>query len=487
MSAFQNPWILWLVITAVWGGIAFTVIRKELQLRALLYGGFLIACLVALWPPYDMAGQTGKIRLGLDLRGGMHLILKVETDDALNAVVDDRVQTVREELGRKGITFANAQRVDSTSYLVEGIEPARIKDAQEIINDNSHIKDEVGGWSVDPTGGRFSVKMSKALEDDIKKKTIEDAISTLEKRVNVLGVAEPLIARHGDKNDQILVQLPGVTDPVQAKNVIRRTAQLMLKMVEDSGATREALLQNYQGKLPENMEIVPGFGEGEQQREKRLYLVRRESVVTGMDIKSTRVCVDENNMPAVCFSLKARGAERFEETTRKNIGRQLAIILDGEVSSAPVIRGRISDSGQISSSRFDTKEAEELSKILRAGAMPATLTYLQELTVGASLGKDSIRSGVMASTMAMSFIALFMLVYYRLSGVNAIVALIANMIILLGAMAYSAATLTLPGIAGVILTIGVGVDTNVLVFERIREELRNGKTVKGAIANGFDR
>jgi preprotein translocase subunit SecD len=209
-------------------------------------------------------------------------------------------------------------------------------------------------------------------------------------------------------------------------------------------------------------------------------------VVTGRDLKNARAGVDENNQPAVHFTLTPTGADKFKRETGRNIGRKLAIILDGQVASAPVIRGQIGGEGQISGA-FSAQQVDELSKVLRAGALPATLRYLQELTVGASLGRDSIRSGVAASIAGMAFIGIFMIVYYRLSGMNAIVALLANLLILLGAMAYSGATLTLPGIAGVILTIGVGVDTNVLVFERIREELRNGKTVRAAINNGFER
>jgi len=236
--------------------------------------------------------------------------------------------------------------------------------------------------------------------------------------------------------------------------------------------------------VPDNMEVVEGSGD--QPGQPVFYLVRKEAVITGRDLKTARVGVDENNQPDVQFSLNPAGADKFGRATGSNIGRRLAIILDGRVESAPVVESRINADGRIKG-RYSTQEADELSKVLRAGALPATLNYLQELTVGASLGRDSIRSGIAASAAGMAFITIFMLVYYRMSGVNAIVALAANLLILLGAMAYTGATLTLPGIAGVILTIGVGVDTNVLVFERIREELRNGKGVRVAVNNGFER
>jgi preprotein translocase subunit SecD len=326
--------------------------------------------------------------------------------------------------------------------------------------------------------------MTEAQARDVKRRTVQEAIKTLERRVNELGVAEPVIAEHGDRGDQILIQLPGVKDPEQAKRVIKTTAQLSLKMVEDSAPSRETLLQAHGGKEPPNMEVVSG--QGETPGQPVYYLVRRESIVTGRDLKNARVGVDENNQPQVNFSLNAVGADRFKRETGRSVGKQLGIILDNNVYSAPTIQGQIGAEGRITG-RFSTQEADELAKVLRAGALPASLRPLQELTVGPSLGRDSIHSGVMASAAAMTFITLFMLFYYRLSGLNAVVALIANLVILLGAMAYSGATLTLPGIAGIILTVGVGVDTNVLVFERIREELRNGKTVRAAVQNGFDR
>jgi preprotein translocase subunit SecD len=365
---------------------------------------------------------------------------------------------------------------------VEGAEPARVKDMRDLLKDFFRTN-----WEVrEPGEGKFLVEMTDLYQRQLKDRTVQEAIKTLERRVNQLGVAEPVIAAHGNRGDQILVQLPGVTDVEQAKRVIKTTAQLALKLVEGAPSpSRESLLQSFQGKVPDNMEVVAG--QGDQPGQPVYYLVRREAVITGRDLKNARVGVDpQTNAPDIGFSLNPQGADKFKRATGANIGRQLAIILDGSVESAPTIQGQISNEGQITG-RFTNEEADELAKVLRAGALPATLRYLQELTVGASLGRDSIRSGVMASIAGMAFITVFMLVYYRLSGLNAVIALAANLVILLAAMAYFGATLTLPGIAGVILTIGVGVDTNVLVFERIREELRNGKTVKMAVQNGFER
>jgi preprotein translocase subunit SecD len=479
--ALQNPFLLWFILTAALAVAAYFGVRRELRVRAIVYGSFLIACLVAIWPPYARGEDPGKIKLGLDLKGGMHLVLQVMTEGALNATVDDGVSSARNQVSTKGIVFASAQRVDSTSFSMEGVEPARVKDVRDILKDFYRSPE----WEVrEPGPGRFLVKMSDAYARSVQQSTVKEAIRTLERRVNQLGVAEPVITEHGNHGDQILVQLPGVKDAEQAKRMIKEVAQLSLHIVEDVSSTREALLEKTQGKVPPNMDVYQG--QGDTPGQPVYYLVRREAVVTGRDLKNARVGVGQNNEPDIQFTLNPQGAAKFKLETGRNIGRRLAIVLDKQVTSAPTIQSQIGAEGQITG-RFTAAEADELAKVLRAGALPAEMRFLQELTVGASLGKDSIRAGVIASAAAMLFITVFMLVYYRLSGLNAVVALTANLLILLGALAYSDATLTLPGIAGIILTVGVGVDTNVLVFERIREELRNGKTVRAAIQNGFDR
>ena len=478
--ALQNPITLWLLLTAALAGLVYAFMRPELRWRAIGYGSFLLACVVAIWPPYDRDGVPGRIHLGLDLRGGIHLVLQVVVEDALNATVDDAVTTARDQASRKGIQVASVQRTSPTAFSVEGIEPARVKDIRDLARDFFRT-----GWEVRDAGeGKLKVQMTDLYQRQVKEQTVQEAIRTLERRVNALGVAEPVIAATGSRGDQILVQLPGVTDVDQAKRVIKTTAQLSLRLVETSAATQETLLQGVGGKVPDNMEMVSGPGDTPGQP--TYYLLRKEAMITGRDLKSARVGVDENNRPQINFALNATAADKFSRETGRNIGRQLAILLDGTVYSAPVIQSKLGSDNRITG-RFTTQEADELSKILKAGALPATLKYLQELTVGASLGRDSIRDGVRASIAAMAFISIFMLVYYRLSGLNAIVALAGNLLIVLAAMAYTNATLTLPGIAGIILTVGVGVDTNVLVFERIREELRNGKTVRAAVENGFER
>jgi preprotein translocase subunit SecD len=487
--ALQSPLVQWVLLSAILGGLAYAFIRKELRTRAIVYGSFLLGCLVLIWPPFDFQGQKGKIHLGLDLRGGMHLVMQVVVDDAYKATIDDGVQATRDELQRKGIVVGSVESQPApsgsiSSFLVSGIEPARIKDAQAWLRDRFRSAE---GWEIKERGeGNFLVEMTDFLKNAVKLKTVQEVKKTLQRRVDQLGVAEPVIAEHGSNNDQILIQLPGVSDPEEAKRVIKKLAKLELSLVEGTPASsQETLLAPHNGKVPDNMRVFPGSGD--QAGEPVFYLVKKEAVITGRDLKNTRSAIDPTtNGPTVHFSLNAQGADRFRRATGTNVGRRLAIILDDIVYSAPVIQNQISGEGQITGVG-NTQEANELAMVLRAGALPANLRYLQELSVGASLGRDSIRSGIMASAMGMAFLTIFMLLYYRFSGINAVVALVGNLIILLAAMAYSGASLTLPGIAGVILTVGVGVDTNVLVFERIREELRNGKTVRIAVQNGFDR
>jgi len=478
--ALENPITLWLLLTAALVGLVYAFMRVELRWKAILYGAVLIACGVAIWPPYEREGVPGKIHLGLDLRGGIHLVLQVVLDDALNATTDDAVNNARDGAIRKGIQVASVQRTTPTSLSVEGIEPARVKDMRDLLRDFLRT-----GWDVREAGeNRLTAQMTDLYQRQLKDQTVQEAIRTLQRRVDALGVAEPVIAATGNRGDEILVQLPGVTDMEQAKRIIKTTAQLSLRLVENSAATQETLLQGVAGKVPDTMEMASGPSDTPGQP--TWYLLRKEAMITGRDLKNARVGVDESNRPQINFSLNAMATDKFARETGRSIGRQLAIVLDGIVYSAPTINSKLGAENRITG-RFSTQEADELSKILKAGALPASLKYQQQLTVGPSLGRDSIRAGVVASAAGLAFIVVFMVFYYKLSGVNAVVALTANLLILLAVLAYSGANLTLPGIAGVILTMGVGVDTNVLVFERIREELRNGKTVRAAVQNGFDR
>ncbi len=479
--ALQNPLTLWLLLTAALAGLAYAFVRQDLRWRAIVYGSVLIACGVAVWPPYEREGQPGKIQLGLDLRGGIHLVLQVVVEDALNQTTDDAVTTARDQAGRKGIQIGPVARVSPTAFTVEGVEPARVKDMRDLLRDFFRT-----GWEVKESGeGKFTVEMNELYQRQLKSQTVQEAIRTLERRVNVLGVAEPVIAAQGARGDQILVQLPGVTDVEQAKRIIKTTAQLSLKLVETSAASQETLLAATGGKVPDNQEVLSG--PGSTPGEPVYYLLRKEALITGRDLKSARVGVDENNRPQINFALNATATDKFSRETAaqhqppaRDRARRHRLLGPGDPEQAR----RPTTASPAASAR---RRRTSCRKILKAGALPASLKYLQQLTVGASLGRDSIRDGVRASAAAMAFITIFMLVYYRLSGLNAIVALAANLLIVLAAMAYFGATLTLPGIAGIILTVGIGVDTNVLIFERIREELRHGKTVRAAVQNGFDR
>jgi preprotein translocase subunit SecD len=274
-----------------------------------------------------------------------------------------------------------------------------------------------------------------------------------------------------------------VTDVEHAKEIIRSTGLLELKIVEAGpAATREDLLQN--GQVPEGMDIIPGSADATGGGTV-YYMVRKAAAVSGRDLTNARPSVDQNNLPAVQFTLSSDGARKFGVVTETNIGRRLAIILDNRVTSAPTIQGRITDTGQITGVTRD--EVTDLSLILKSGALPATLAYLEERTIGPSLGADSIRSGIQASVVGLLLIVAFMLIYYKLSGVNAIIALLFNLVILIGLMAYIGAVMTLPGIAGFVLTMGIGVDSNVLIFERIKEELEAQHGVRAAINAGFSR
>jgi preprotein translocase subunit SecD len=431
------------------------------------------------WPQWLIARQ---LKLGLDLKGGVHLVLQVETDDALLHETENESERLREELKTRAINVANMTVDGPTRFKVEGItreQDAAFREAAVAAETNF---DRTSG-----AGGTYTFTLRPNVQITLREEAVTQARQTIERRVDELGVAEPSIAQQGANGDQILVQLPGVSDVNRAKGIIQSTGTLELKIVEQgSSASRDAFLVN--GQVPAGMEIVPGSSGGVpgEVGGTVYYLVRRVAAVEGRDLRSARPSLDQNGRPAVSFTLNSEGAQRFGRVTSENIGRQLAIVLDGRIQSAPTIEGRITSDGQIFGA-FTQEEVQNLSLVLRSGSLPADLTYLQELTIGPTLGADSVRAGVVASLVGLVMIVTFMLVYYRLSGINAVIALTLNLIILVGLMAYVGAVMTLPGIAGFILTIGIGVDSNVLIFERIKEELEAGKGVRAAINAGFSR
>ena len=459
--------------------------RKNLRWKMLTILAVAAAAAFAIYPPED------QVRLGLDLRGGVHLVLRVQTDDALRVETETNAEQLREQASLVGIELLSAGAATPTEIRVEGVPAERDQEFRGIADDllagDLMLMSTYNRQSAGP--GAYTFSMSPGYERQLREESVRQALQTIERRVNELGVAEPIVAPHGVAGDQILVQLPGVEDVAGAKEIIRSTGLLELKLVEDGPAlTRELLLQARNGIVPADMEVVSGADEslGATRGSIVYYLVRRVAPVTGRDLRNARPTIDEFNQPAISFSFNREGARKFGNFTGGNVGRNLAIILDNRVYSAPVIQERIADEGRITGT-FSTDEATDLALILRSGALPASLTYLEERTVGPSLGADSIRAGVIASASGLIAVALFMLLYYRLSGINAVVAVGMNLLILLGCMAYVGAVLTLPGIAGFILTIGMGVDSNVLIFERIKEELGTAKGVRAAVAAGFDR
>jgi len=450
---------------------------KNLRWKVLSIVGVIALAVFAFYPPQE------KVKLGLDLKGGVQLVLRVQTDDALRLETQTTVDRLAENLKSKNIPVGAITVDSATSFTVSGV-PAD-KDAEFR---NSLIEVETNYERGSGSNGAYTFTLRPNIVVQLREDTVNQALQTIERRVNELGVAEPVIARH-TAADQIMVQLPGVTDVGRAKEIIRSTAQLELKQVEsgpysDENAARAAL----GGNLPPDMQLLPGTIEAApgQPAGTGYYVVRRVPAVTGRDLRNARPTLDENNRPAVSFSLNQEGARKFGAFTQANIGRQLGIVLDNRVQSAPVIQSRIDDEGRITGN-FTNQEAQDLSLKLRSGALPANLTYLEERTVGPSLGADSIRAGVMSAAGGLLLVTLFMLFYYKAAGINALVSIAVNLVILLGLMAYAGATMTLPGIAGFILTIGMGVDSNVLIFERIKEELATAKGVKQAVNAGFDR
>jgi preprotein translocase subunit SecD len=404
--------------------------------------------------------------------------MRVQTDDALRVKTEQDSSRLQEELKRRGVP-ANITTVDITTFRVDGIPPAQEQAFRQA------AEQEAVDFDRSPGAGVHTFRMRPSVAQTLREEAVVQARQTIERRVNELGVTEPSIAQQGA--DQILVQLPGVSDVDRAKEVIGSPGMLELKLVEQGpAASRDDLLRSSGGIVPSNMEVLTGSGDRTGGGGPTYYLVRRVAAVTGQDLRSARVQLDQNNLPAVGFTLNSAGAAAFARVTGENIGRFLAIVLDKTVQSAPTIEGRIASDGQIAGG-FTQEEAQDLALILRSGALPATLTYLQEQTIGPTLGADSIRAGVIASLAGLLLISVFMLIYYKLSGVNAIVALVFNLVILLGLMAYVGAVMTLPGIAGFVLTMGMGVDSNVLIFERIKEELEAQRGVRAAINAGFSR
>jgi preprotein translocase subunit SecD len=428
---------------------------------------------------------ASRIRLGLDLKGGTRLILQVHVVDAVKVTTGQALERLRDEMTTRKISYSDIQRQGDTSILVKGIADSSSSTFDSLVSDefSTWVMTRVPG---DPTARLLTLKPSEVA--NIENEALDEARNTITRRIDALGVVGPEVANYGQGDYELVLQLPGVSDPTHVKNVIKATAMLELKLVRDGPyPSRDAALAAHGGVLPPDSELLPGLAEASagSQGAETWYVVDQVAAVTGNDLTGAEPGTGGNGNAVVNFTLNRDGATRFAHVTGENVGKDLAIVLDNHVVEAPVIDSQIRDRGEIRGN-FTPRQAATLALELRSGALPASIKYLSEETVGPSLGADSIRHGIVASLVGFIAIITFMLIYYRGAGINADVALILNLLILVAAFVYFGAVLTLPGIAGVILTVGMGVDSNVLIFERIREELRLGKAAGAAVAGGFE-
>ena len=433
---------------------------------------------------------TDHIHLGLDLKGGTHLILQVQVNDAINVDAQNAMEVLKEQLRSHKIDYTDVSQPDPQNnpdhIAIKGVPPAARSDLRNI------VQERLPEYDVTPGANDSSnLAMKASTLSDLKSRAVTQAIETIRNRVDALGVSEPTIQEHGLGQYQILVQLPGVDDPGRVKELIQNTAMLEIKQVISGPYPSQAaaMQASPNGIIPIDQMLLPGNTLGGRAEGEQWYLVSRTSAISGKDLRHADPSSDQNGQPDVNFQLTRDGGQRFYSFTSQHVKDSLGVVLDGKVREVATIDEPIRDQVQIRG-HMDAQAAKDLAMILNSGALPASIHYLEERTVGPSLGADSIRAGVRAAVIGMLAVLIFMLVYYRGAGVNADVALIMNLIILLGFLGWSTiagvnVALTLPGIAGVILTVGMGVDSNVLIFERIREELRNGKTPPSAVDQGF--
>ena len=435
------------------------------------------------------------ITLGLDLQGGIHLVMEVDEDRAVEIAVDRSVVSLQDLLVDKKIPVESVTRTGPTQVTIQ-FQNAELKaQIQKMLDDYpTFVETESAG-----SANRLVWELREIEVKRIKDSAINQALETIRNRIDQFGVAEPMVQRQGLK--QIVVQLPGVKEPKRAKDLIKETALLEFKMLDEDNQIKldlparipkekEAdILKEAEAKLPVGDQILfERAVDKDTGREYRIpYLVKKRVMLTGDVLSDARVSIGQFNDPYVSIEFDAKGGREFERITAENVKKRMAVVLDNTIYSAPVIQERITGGRAQITGTFSTQEANDLAIVLRAGALPAPLKIIQDLTVGPSLGKDSIEKGVQATLFAGVMVVVFMIVYYRTSGVIADFALVLNLLCLIGALSALNATLTLPGIAGIVLTIGMGVDSNVLIFERIREELRLGKAVRLAVDGGYDK
>ena len=421
-----------------------------------------------------------KIALGLDLQGGMHLVLEVQTEKAVEASLERIANDIKREIENEDyeVDRVSTDLVNKTVTVLM-VDAMDLEPVEKIMkNYTAYMKNE--GKVREGRGYKFS--LSREEEKRIQQNAVSQGLETIRNRVDQFGVAEPTIQAQGER--RILIQLPGIKDADRAIKLIGKTARLDFKMVDESISAETAL----NGSIPDGDQILYKREENLETGEvtKTPFLVKKRTVLTGETLSGADVRYDtEFNEPYVAITFNSIGAMIFQEVTRENVKKRLAIVLDDNVYSAPVIQEEIAGGRAQITGQFTTEEARDLAIILRAGALPAPVIILENRTVGPSLGKDSIEQGVKSMLLGFALVMMFIIIYYKLSGIVAVMALLLNLVLMLGALAYFGAALTLPGIAGMLLTVGMAIDANVLIFERIREETRVGKTVRAAIDAGF--
>ena len=475
-------------------------VSGRLWLLAAVIAGSVVCFLPSYQPMYQSLPSWLKgvlpnkgITLGLDLQGGIHMVLEVDEDRAVEIAVDRAVTALQDLVADQKVAVESIKRVGRDQVTIQ-LQNAEAKPSLQKLIDNFPVfveKDSAG------TGNGVVWELREAETKRIKDSAINQALETIRNRIDQFGVAEPIVQRQGLK--QIVVQLPGVKDPKRAKDLIKETALLEFKMLDEDTRLdfpaqvpkdKEAeVVQQFAAKVPEGDQILfERIVDKDTGQEYRIpYLVKKRVMLTGDVLSDARVSIGQFNDPYVSITFDTKGGQEFERITGENVKKRMAVVLDNTIYSAPVIQERIGGGRAQITGTFSTQEANDLAIVLRAGALPAPLKIVQDLTVGPSLGQDSIDKGVRATLFAGAMVVIFMIVYYKLSGVIADFALVLNLLCLMGALSALTATLTLPGIAGIVLTIGMGVDSNVLIFERIREELRGGKAVRSAIDAGYDK
>jgi len=430
---------------------------------------------------------TDRIKLGLDLKGGIHLVLQVHVAEAVGSTTDRDVQRIQADLEKAGIKGASVVKLDPAhpeTIAISGVPPARASDARALFQGNDYSTYDL---STNPDGSE-KLTMKAAAIRDLESHTLDQSIETIRDRVNALGVSETPVQRYGLGENEVLVELPGITDAAEVEDKIKSTSKLAIyAVVSGPYENDQAAMTALNNVVPPEDQLVHGNATPNAPDE--VYLLERASQVEGTDFRDAQPSTDVNGRPNMRFTLSTEAGDRFYKYTSAHSKDSaspgsMAIVLGGRVKEVASINSAIRDQGEIEGT-FTKAEVDALSLMLRTGALPASIEILETRTVGASLGEASIHEGVVAAIAGMLLVMAFMLIYYRGAGINADLALILNLVILLGFMGFFGATLTLPGIAGVILTIGMGVDSNVLIFERIREEINLGKTAAVAVQQGF--